>query len=84
MRVEHPDTYKCDVCGKEVEHAESVTVPVLWKTEQNEGRPCKPYIRCERLDLCEECLHNVLVLEASGCMGHNEFSLIGRSKENGR
>lgn len=60
MRVEHPDTFRCDICGREVEHAESVTVPVLWKTEQNEGRPCEPYIACERLDLCEECLHSVL------------------------
>lgn len=42
MRVEHPDTYKCDVCGKDVEHAESITVPVLWKTKQNEGDSANP------------------------------------------
>ena len=84
MRVEHPDTYKCDVCGKEVEHAVHVTAPVLWKTEQNEGRPCKPYVACERLDLCEECLHSVLAIEASGCMGHNEFKLVKQDSKKSR
>lgn len=84
MRVEHPDTFRCDICGREVEHAESVTVPVLWKTEQNEGRPCEPYIACERLDLCEECLHSVLAIEAIGCIGNNTFSLIELSKEKER
>ena len=84
MRVEHPDTYKCDVCGKEVERARSVTLPVRWMTEQNEGRPCKPYIASRRFDLCEECLHSVLAIEAIGCMGNNTFSMIERSKEKER
>ena len=81
MNITHPDTYKCDVCDKEVEHAAHVTVPVLWKTEQIEGRPCEPYVACERLDLCGECLHGVLTIEAIGCMGDNEFKLLDKEDE---
>ena len=38
--IKHPDTFKCDVCGREIERAHSITLPVRWTTEQNEGRPC--------------------------------------------
>lgn len=27
--IKHPDTFKCDVCGREIERAHSITVPVM-------------------------------------------------------
>lgn len=53
--IKHPDTFKCDVCGREIERAHSITLPVRWTTEQNEGRPCTPYVKEETIDLCDEC-----------------------------
>lgn len=41
--VRHPDTYTCDICGAEFDEKRQISVPVLWLTEQNEGRPVKPY-----------------------------------------
>lgn len=25
--IKHPDTFKCDVCGREIERAHSITLP---------------------------------------------------------
>ncbi len=79
--IKHPDTYVCDLCGKELSASMSITVPVKWTTEQNEGRSCKPYIVADALDLCDECLERVTAIEASGCMGHSKFRLINKAVE---
>lgn len=58
--IKHPDTFKCDVCGREIERAHSITLPVRWTTEQNEGRPCTPYVKEETIDLCDECFERAV------------------------
>ena len=73
--IKHPDTFKCDVCGREIERAHSITLPVRWTTEQNEGRPCTPYVKEETIDLCDECFERAVVIEAAGCMGRNSYRL---------
>lgn len=79
--IEHPDTYVCDICGVEFTERRLVNVPVVWKTEQTEGRPCEPYYGVELLDLCEECADRVFVVEAAGAQGLNRYSF--RKKEHG-
>lgn len=76
MRVEHPDTFTCDVCGREIERAHSVTLPVRWTTEQNEGRPCASYVKEETIDLCPACFEMAVVIEAAGCMGRNTYQFV--------
>ena len=73
--IKHPDTFKCDVCGREIERAHSITLPVRWTTEQDEGRPCTPYVKEETIDLCDECFERAVVIEAAGCMGRNSYRL---------
>lgn len=76
MRVEHPDTFRCDVCGREVKRAHPLTLPVRWTTEQNEGRPCRSYIKEETIDLCDCCLERAIVIEAAGCMERNRYQFV--------
>lgn len=77
--VKHPDTYTCDICGAEFDEKRRVNVPVLWLTEQNEGRPVKPYFATEELDLCETCADKVHVVEATGACGVNDYRFRDRS-----
>lgn len=71
--VRHRDTYVCDICGAGFSEQRSVDVPVLWVTEQDEGRSCDPYYGVETLDLCEACADRVHVVEARGAMGCNTY-----------
>lgn len=71
--VKHPDTYTCDICGTEFDEKRRVNVPVLWVTEQNEGRSVKPYFGTKELDLCEACTDKVHVVEAAGACGVNNY-----------
>lgn len=71
--IKHPDTYVCDICGAEFAEQRSVNVPVVWTTEQTEGRRCKPYYKVECLDLCEDCADRVYVVEARGAQGRNLY-----------
>lgn len=78
--IKHPDTYQCDLCGTEYDDADSLTktrIPVKWLTEQNEGRTVKPYFRVQEIDLCDSCIEKVAVIEATGCMGYNQYTLRG-------
>lgn len=75
MRIKHPDTFRCDLCGTEMGHNEvfQAKLPVIFTTEQNEGRPSKPYVQMEQLDLCRECLDRYIAVAASGAMGVNDY-----------
>lgn len=65
----------CDVCKREVEKVTEVVYPVIFHTEQTEGRSCSPYISKEKLDLCEGCADKVLVLHGWGAQGVNHYSI---------
>lgn len=74
-RIVHPDTYTCDMCGIEMEQnvVHHRSLPVLFLTEQNEGRPVKPYITTQEIDLCPDCLDRCTVIEADGAMWVNDY-----------
>ena len=63
----------CDVCGKESLNTKKINYPVIFYTEQIEGRSCNPYISQEILDICESCRDKVLRLKGYGAQGLNEF-----------
>lgn len=66
----------CDVCGEETSN-EKIDIQVIFTTEQNEGRCCKPHLCNEKLNLCNKCLNNVLYngnyICAKGAMGANTY-----------
>ena len=65
---------KCDICKKQVETQE-LRIPVRFLTEQNEGKPCKPYISMTKMDICDDCLLKCTNIEACGAMGYNTYIL---------
>lgn len=65
----------CDICGKLADGTCTVEYPVIFHTEQTEGRACKPYISTQDIDLCNECIPKVLKIHAVGAQGHNTYSL---------
>lgn len=65
----------CDICKKEVEKIKSLTIPVIFHTDQTEGRECKPYISMEKLDICEECATKITNVHGWGAQGYNEYKL---------
>lgn len=66
----------CDVCGAETGN-KKIDIQVIFTTEQNEGRCCKPHLCNEKLNLCNKCLNNVLdkgnYIYANGAMGCNTY-----------
>ena len=52
------------------------TLTVVFKTDQNDGSGCKPYLSNENLDVCPECLEKLLDLYpifGYGAQGYNTF-----------
>lgn len=77
--VKVSETY-CDIKDcKNVSFKDDSRLPVVFTTEQNEGRMAKaPYIEMLELDLCKAHYEDFLFttpLTASGAMGHNEYRL---------
>lgn len=70
------ETIMCDICGKDVEGIKNTKYPVLFTTEQTEGRSCKPYISYQDIDLCPECLKNVIKIGGCGAQGYNKYKII--------
>ena len=69
------EKYICDVCKKEVEKVTEVNYPVIFHTDQTEGRSCSPYISKEKLDLCDECAEKLLILHGWGAQGINQYEI---------
>jgi hypothetical protein len=68
-------SHTCDLC-KEPATKLRQCVPVVFTTEQTEGRPCKPHLTMETLDLCEGCLQRITggcPLTAHGAQGCNTY-----------
>lgn len=64
----------CDICKSE-SNVKNINYPVVFYTEQTEGRPVSPYISQEKLDICDECLEKVAKITATGAMGYNEYKI---------
>lgn len=69
----------CDICKNEAE-VQSIKYPVIFHTEQDEGRTVKPYVSYETIDMCQECLHKALVIQGYGAQGVNHYEI--RSLDN--
>ena len=71
-------TYKCDLC--EFTAAKGITpktVPVLFLTDQTEGRSVKPYLLSLTIETCDQCFSRIKdaqPLTGSGAMGHNTYT----------
>ena len=65
---------KCDLCGKQAS-TETIKYPVIFISDQTEGRSCKPYIDYQNLDLCAECKAATCAITAYGAQGLNTYSL---------
>jgi hypothetical protein len=68
-------THICDICHQPAKFLKA-RVPVVFVTEQTEGRPCKPNLVFETVDICEGCLQRVVdsyPLTAHGAQGHNTY-----------
>lgn len=71
------EKYYCDICGKEIECAnlKKITYPVIFHTEQTEGRYCEPYISHQKIEICGECLEQICKLSAVGAQGYNKYEI---------
>lgn len=66
----------CDICGAECETAKRVNYPVVFYTEQTEGRSCKPYISNQNIDVCDNCCEKIIKVSATGAQGYNTYKLM--------
>lgn len=78
------EKYFCDICGKEEKDIKHICYPVIFQTEQTEGRSVKPYIDNTNIDVCPNCCKKILKLSATGAQGYNSYSIIDWSNENDR
>ena len=79
MKIE---TFKCDICKKEVEELKMHTnhkLPVIFTTNQIDGRTRKPYLDYKKIDICFECYNKMIkgrkFITARGAQGYNEYTL---------
>lgn len=63
----------CDVCKREATDPTEVKYPVIFHTDQTEGRWCPEYISYEKIEFCDECLKKALRLHGAGAQGYNEY-----------
>lgn len=70
---------KCDCCGLP-KPTMKVKYPVLFSTDQTEGRACDPYISMETLDLCVDCIQDSIRIRGAGAQGYNEYKTLDPSE----
>lgn len=72
-------SYFCDICKKETEkdNVKSISrMPVIFTTEQTEGRSVEPYLDFVSIDICNKCLAKSIKIKASGAMGYNNYRIV--------
>jgi hypothetical protein len=70
---------ECDIC-KVVSQKSFIEekLPIIFHTEQNEGRSCEPYLEFLKLDVCANCYQKILkgyAIHAEGAQGYNSYYL---------
>ena len=68
----------CDICKKE--DAAAARIPVIFTTDQTEGRSVKPYLSNEEIDICGDCFSIILegnFLWGEGAQGYNRYEFKG-------
>lgn len=74
MRKEvRTELVKCDICGKEDKSCVSINYPVMFFSDQTEGRSCEPYISQEVIDVCDSCIKKIIRVKGYGVQGHNNY-----------
>ena len=68
------EQYFCDICDSQ-EDIVNIENPVIFHTDQTEGRIHEPYISYTKLDLCKTCRDKLLRLDAWGAMGYNSYKI---------
>lgn len=72
----------CDIC-KSKEKVSKKRIPIIFTTEETEGRSCEPYLTIETLDICENCyktmIDNSTIPNAHGAQGYNTYYLKNRN-----
>ncbi len=72
----------CVLCHKTMNASSTpIRIPVIFHTDQTEGRGCAPYISMQELDLCGECTMQCTNLHGYGAQGYNEYSLRFKTAE---
>lgn len=64
----------CDICNKESKVI-NINYPVIFHTEQTEGRCCEPYISQQKMDVCSDCLKKSITIHGCGCQGYNQYEI---------
>lgn len=68
--------YYCDICSEKTKNEEE-KLPIIFLTEQNEGRSCYPYLTKGNIVLCDRCKEKMLIegifIFAEGAMGYNNY-----------
>lgn len=72
------EKFYCDVCGAECKDIKQINYPVVFYTDQTEGRSCNPYISNEKIDVCDNCCKQILKVSGRGAQGVNEYALMGK------
>lgn len=67
--------YFCDVCRNEANKLTEIKYPVIFHTEQTEGRSCSPYISTQLLECCDSCINKILRLHGWGAQGDNDYKI---------
>ena len=70
----------CDCCKKSDKPTMKIKYPVLFTTDQTEGRATDPYISLEKLDLCADCIQDSIRIRGAGAQGYNEYKSLDPSE----
>jgi hypothetical protein len=75
--------YSCDMCKDVVPESALLDYkgPVLFTTEQTEGRGVKPYYQNVGIDLCNRCMEKSVTIKAAGAQGFNEYWVHDKKEE---
>lgn len=76
MARETIEVVTCDVCRKRIDgKVVSGIFPVIFHTDQTEGRGCDPYLTWQTLDMHEDCVIKATNIHGSGAQGYNDYQL---------
>ena len=69
------EVYVCDICKRKDSTVTPINYPVVFHTEQTEGRSVNPYISQQKIDVCDDCLCTICKLDGYGAQGHNDYRI---------
>lgn len=78
------EKFFCDICGAECKDVKRINYPVVFHTDQTEGRSCEPYISNQNMDVCNDCCLKILKVSGMGAQGCNTYSISNITKVNER